>query len=277
MKNKIKRSLPLLLLIVVGLPLLAALGVSTRGVGPEVRPPLSEESVGPTASSSVADQTERGIGGGETTAFAGDDRERTTLGGKASRSYSIRLPSGREWQRVSLNRASTYGAYGSPYFDERLTSSARADDQVVVIVQANLRTEAMPLFPPETGYCADEQPIAYAGKQLVAKVRSALLGQLATTKSDASCGVLGPSSYGREHAAELSFCIDAGGEPSDSEVVRGSGEFYNTCPARSDLRNSDYLRIGISCTGQRWADTSGQTQCLMLLQDIVSSMQQQAT
>jgi hypothetical protein len=132
-----------------------------------------------------------------------------------------------------------------------------------------------PLFPSEAGYCTDEQQIGYGGKQFIARARSSLLGWLAPGRSD-SCDSFGVPSYGQEHSAELSLCISSRGQAFHPAVVRGPGELYVTCPSDQDPRDSDYIRLGISCTGQRWAGARGRAECLALFRSIVSSLQQQA-
>lgn len=211
------------------------------------------------------------------TTSEGTDAKKVTLGGRASRSYSIILPPQWMWQRSTVSRSSTYGNYGTPAFDERFVSTARPADRIALVVQSNQRTEVTPFLPSDSGHCSSEQRLEFSGQQIAATVRSETLKALQSSMGIPACGSIDEASILSAHYAEVRFCMDAVGVASRAVIVRGPGELYNECQLHPNPLDADYLRFNISCVGAMWGGVEGRAQCMNVLQSVVSSLAQQST
>lgn len=200
----------------------------------------------------------------------------TELGKQASRFYEIVLPEQWTWYRDSagMESESTFGMYGSPLFNESFSAADSSKSRLRLVLQSNLRQELAPLFPWNGDYCLSEVPVIYRRTTLSAMVYSAL-STTTTTKIvgglNRVCTETDKARFADQHFIELRVCVDTSGN-----VSRPSSEpiDFVLCPQSPEIGETDYLRFNLSCEGLRWAGAKGQRECVALLQEIISSLEQ---
>jgi hypothetical protein len=193
------------------------------------------------------------------------------LGGKASRWYEIALPDTWAWQRSTFTRTSTYGVYGTPYFDEHFSASVGDQSTLALVVQSNMRDEVTPMFPWNPPYCLTAVEITYANTMLPAMVYSDLKpGEKVEFGPGESCPTSAVLSFADRHVVELRICVDSTGAVSIPVLENA----YNVCPTGSNPWDADYLRATLSCQGPAWVGVAGRQSCASLLQKLINSLNQ---